>query len=159
MKKFLTAHLIVAAALLPVSVAGASSNPYSLKSLEAAAKAGATCNAAIVSGKIMTAKTVKACVTDDIIAAPVTACTHGPNVYEVSTIPDDEALIRVGYRPEVFTQANFYMSDGIQLCGDPIPAYLTPPHPAMTQAQVKAAYKVCERTNKCPVKYHGPQLP
>jgi hypothetical protein len=140
-------------------VAGASSSPYSLKSLETRAKANVACDKAILSDKVVTAKTLKACEqTVTTGSTPALVCNHGPNVYELWLAPGDTPLIRVGYKPEVYSGSTFYVSDETQLCGDPTPAGDTPPPPAMTQAQVKAAFKACERT-ECPVKYKASQLP
>lgn len=150
--KSIIAGLVVAGVvLLPVSAAGASSHPYSPVAL---AKAQVACNKAILSDKVVTTKTLKACETTvSTGSTPAMTCSHGPNVYELWLSPGDTPLIRVGYKPVVYTKKNFYVSDETQLCGDPTPAGYTPPPPAMTQAQVKAALKACERTNECPVKY------
>ena len=117
------------------------------------AKAQVACNKALLSDKVVTAKIAKACeATVTTGSKPAQVCSHGPNVYELWLYPGDVPLIRVGYKPEVFTEANFYVSDETQLCGDPTPAGDTPPHPAMTQSQVKAAFKTCERAQQCAVK-------
>lgn len=159
-RRVITGLLVSAATItLPVSVAGASSNPYSLKSLEARAKASATCNAAILSDKVIAAKTAKACEqTVTTGSTPALVCSHSPNVYELWLAPGDTPLIRVGYKPVVYSASNFYASDETQLCGDPTPAGDTPPPPAMTQAQVKVVFKACERT-ECPVKFKASQIP
>jgi hypothetical protein len=151
MKEILTAVFVAGGViLLPAGMASASAYP---PSVVATAKANVACNKAILSDKVVTAKTVKACeATVTTGSTPAQVCSHGPNVYETYLYPGDVPLIRVGYKPEVFTEANFYESDETQLCGDPTPAGDTPPHPAMTQAQVKAAFKTCERAQQCAVK-------
>ena len=81
----ITGLLVAAAAvLLPASLAGASmSNPYSIKSLEATAKADAMCNAAILSDKVVTMKTLQLA-TPAVRrlpgSTPAQTCSYGPNV-------------------------------------------------------------------------------
>jgi hypothetical protein len=151
--------LIGSAVVLPLSAAGASNNPFSAKSLEARAKAEVACNQAMASNKVVTAKTIKAC---NIANVPsVTACSHGPSVNQASLASDDVALLRVGHKPVFYVAATtenpnpvsvFDVSDITQLCGDPIDPTDTPAAPSLTQAQVKAAFKSCERTHQCLMK-------
>jgi hypothetical protein len=151
MKKFLAALSVAGTAIL-LSAGAASASTYPPSSV-ATAKANVACNKAILSDKVVTAKTLKACeATVTTGSKPAQVCSHGTNVYELWLYPGDVPLIRVGYKPAVFTEANFYVSDETQLCGDPTPAGDTPPKPAMTQAQVKAAFKTCERAQQCAVK-------
>ena len=151
MRKFLAALSVAATAiLLPAGAVSASTYPPSFL---ATAKAQVACNKAILSEKVVTAKVAKACESTVTTGSkPAQVCSHGPNVYELWLYPGDVPLIRVGYKPAIFTEANFYVSDETQLCGDPTPAGDTPPKPAMTQAQVKAAFKTCERAQQCAVK-------
>lgn len=151
MKKLLTALVVAGAVLLPFgAVDAASAYP---KSFVASAKAQVACNKAILSDKVVTTKTAKACeATVTTGSTPAQTCSNGSNVYELSLYPGDVPLIRVGYKPVVYTEKNFYVSDETQLCGDPTPAGDTPPHPAMTQDQVKAAFARCEGAQQCAVK-------
>jgi|NGEPerStandDraft_6_1074524.scaffolds.fasta_scaffold16018_5 hypothetical protein len=115
------------------SVAGAATLPLF--------KAEAICNKAVLADKPITTKQVAACkVASGYIT---TKCSHAPNVYEVSvgTNGNGSALLRVSHKPKVYTEANLTVSDGTQLCGDPLDPTDTPPPAAMTQAQVAALFR------------------
>lgn len=84
MKKFLAALFVAGTAtLLPAGAASASAYP---QSVVATAKAQVACNKAILSDRVVTAKTLKACeATVTTGSKPAQTCTHSPNVYELCT--------------------------------------------------------------------------
>ena len=166
MKRILIALFFIGAVILSsAGLAGAAKNPFSSKSFVAMAKAQVACNKAIASNKVVTAKTVKVCNTANIPS--VTACAHGPSVNQASVgSGDDVALLRIGFKPLFYVAGTtenpnptsiFDVADISQLCGDPIDPILTPPAPPLTQTQVKALFKKCERAKTCPMKFTSGQ--
>jgi|NGEPerStandDraft_6_1074524.scaffolds.fasta_scaffold07188_3 hypothetical protein len=111
-------------------------------------QANAACNKAIESDKVITTADVKACNIANVPTA--NPCLSGPPVYEAWVAPDNDALLRVGYKPVVYTATTtdnpnppneFTTSTITQLCGDPIDPSMTPPPPPLTQAQVHQLFR------------------
>lgn len=151
---FVTVIVCIAIVLVPVGRAGAK-----MPNFEQMAKAEVACNKGLASNKNVSAKLIAAC---NIANVPSpTACKTGPAVNEAYVYPGDEALLRVGHRPEIFVAATtenpnpvsaFVVSDITKLCGDPIDPTLTPPATPLAQAQVKKLFKACQKANQCPMK-------
>ncbi len=98
--------------------------------------AATVCNKALLADKAITAKQLAAC---KVVSGVITTkCSHKPNVYEIYVRSGNDVLLRVGYKPMVYTEANLYVSDATSLCGDPIDPSMTPPAPAMTPTQIRA---------------------
>ena len=152
----LIAALVIAASLIlgPVGLAGAK-----MPNFEQMAKAEVACNKGLASNKNVTAKLIAACNISNVPSP--TACKTGPAVNEANIYPDEEALLRVGYKPRIYVAVDtdnpnpaseFVTSDITQLCGDPIDPTLTPPAAPLTTAQVKKLFKACQKANQCPMK-------
>jgi hypothetical protein len=94
------------------------------------------CDKALLADKPIATKQLAAC---KVVSSVVTTkCSHKPNVYEIGVGTGSDALLRVGHKPMVYTQANLYVSEATSLCGDPIDPSMTPPAPGMTRAQIQA---------------------
>lgn len=132
--------LVLAVSLMAI---GAAASPSLSARAKTMAKANAVCNAGIESDKRVTAKTLKACNTANVPTA--TKCASGPSVWLATILlpnsKQDTAELRLGHRPTVYTEANFYMSTIQQLCGEAIGSGLTPPPPPLTVGQVRALFR------------------
>lgn len=126
-------------AVVPVSVAGASSVPPQYRGL---VKAQATCQKAIGTNQTITSKDIKACTYAEF--AVTEQCNSGKTVYEVG-FGNDSALLLIGAKPKVYNEVNLYVSDFKVLCGDPVGSFLTAPGTPLTLHQVKAVYKSLPR--------------
>jgi hypothetical protein len=132
---------VAVVAILTVTIGSSAGAATWQKTAAAAKKADTVCNTAIASGKVVTAKVLKACNNPMNHVPSSYVCTTGPKVWEISVGSNDSALLRVGYKPAVYSEQNFYLSETDLLCGQSIPAGLTTPQPPLTQNQVKRALK------------------
>ena len=156
MKPHIKTHMtrrIVVVAVAGLTVSACSSGSTAPKSAAnaptALAKATADCNQAIMSDQVVTAQALKACNTADVPTSY--RCLHGPSVYEAYIPTGNDALLRLGYKPVVYAEESFYVSETKQLCGDPIDPSLTPPMPPLTQSQVMALFQSLAPTAPAPV--------
>ena len=93
------------------------------------------CDQAISSFKPVNATTIKVC---NIANVPSRHdCVHGAPVWEAYIPTGYSALLRLGHRPEVYSEANLYLSEEVQLCGDPLDPTLTPPKAPVPAKRVK----------------------
>jgi hypothetical protein len=94
------------------------------------------CNQAIASDEVVTQATITACNTANVPTEH--KCTTGPSVYEAYIPTGNDAILRLGYKPQVYDSASFFVSELQQLCGDPIPAGETPPGMPLSLDKVRA---------------------
>jgi hypothetical protein len=101
-----------------------------------ALSADTICNQAIASDAVVTQATITACNTANVPTEH--KCTTGPSVYEAYIPTGNDAILRLGYKPQVYDSASFFVSELQQLCGDSIPAGETPPGTPLTLDKVRA---------------------
>jgi hypothetical protein len=98
-------------------------------------KATLACNKAIASDAIVGHKILATCRHGYILDRQ--ACAKAGEVDWLTGPGSVTVLLKMGSRPQGYTEANFYLSSIDRLCGDPIDPTLTPPPKPMSPARVK----------------------
>jgi hypothetical protein len=143
-------RIILAAAATSTAVLGLSF--FGLPTLAEArttptvSQAKVLCDRAIASDKTVSATTIRVC---NIANVPSRHdCSHGAPVWEAYIPTGYSALLRVGHRPRVYSESNFYLSEEVQLCGDSVDPMLTPPKSTVSTQRVKALVEKALRSHQ-----------
>jgi hypothetical protein len=133
------------AAVPPKSGASA---PGASPTARATRSANIICYQGIASGNLVTAAVITACNTTNTPTEH--KCTSGPPVYEAYVPTGNYALLRLGYKPLVYDETSFFVSETQQLCGDSIPISETPPSKPLTSSQVRSIINAAIATTAPP---------
>jgi hypothetical protein len=142
-------RIIAAAAATSTAVLGLSF--FGLPTLAEArtptvSQAKVLCDSAIASDKTVSATTIRVC---NIANVPSRRdCSHGAPVWGAYIPTGYSALLRVGHRPRVYSESNFYLSEEVQLCGDSVDPMLTPPKSPVSTQRVKALVEKALRSHQ-----------
>jgi len=82
---------------------------HDLTTARPALSADTICNQAIASDAVVTQATITACNTANVPTEH--KCTTGPSVYEAYIPTGNDAILRLGYKPQVYDSASFFVSE------------------------------------------------